>query len=151
MVADPSARLEQGAPSLPPTRSRILGLESMPTRSSLFPLRAALAFGCVLPLTGCDQWALRVNSDGILSISIVSDGFQAGDGYRIRAREGDGTTRLLDVPATGRLTYRSASAGPLELTLLAPEHCRVSAPNPRTLTVAADQTVGVTFDVHCGN
>jgi hypothetical protein len=113
------------------------------------PLRAALAVGCVLPLTACDQWALLVNSDGILSVSIVSDGFQAGDRFRVRTREGDGTTRLLDVPDSGVITFRSGSAGPLELMLLAPERCRVSAPNPRTLTVAADQTVSAAFEVHC--
>jgi hypothetical protein len=121
----------------------------MPIRSTRLPLRAVLALGYALPLTGCDQWALMVNSDGILSISIMSDGFRAGDRYRVRAREGDGTTRLLDVPPSGRMSFRSGSVGPLELTLLAPQRCQVSAPNPRTLTVAADQTVSVAFDVRC--
>ena len=114
-----------------------------------FPLRAALAAGCVLSLTACDQWALMVNSDGILHISIASDGFQAGGRYRIRTREADGTTRLLDVSDSGVTTFRSGSAGPLELTLLTPQQCQVSPPNPRTLTVAADHTVSVAFDVHC--
>ena len=114
-----------------------------------FFLRAALAGGCVLPLTACDQWALMVNSDGILNIHITNDGFQTGGRYRVRAREADGTTRLLDVPDSGVTAFRSGSAGPIELTLLAPLQCRVSPPNPRTLTVAADQTVSVAFDVHC--
>ena len=114
-----------------------------------FPLRAALAGGCVLPLNACDQWALMVNSDGVLHISIASDGFQAGGRYRIRTRESDGTTRLLDVLDSGVTTLRSGSAGPLELTLLAPRQCQVSPPNPRTLTVATDQTVSVAFEVHC--
>jgi hypothetical protein len=123
----------------------------MQIRPAPFRLRAALAVGCTLPLTACDQWALLVNSDGILSISIVSDGFQAGDRFRVRTREADGDTRLLDVPDSGVMTFRSGSTGPLELTLLAPGRCQVSAPNPRTLTVAADETVSVAFTVHCDN
>jgi hypothetical protein len=112
-------------------------------------MRAALVGACLLLLTACDQWALMVNSDGVLNIHITSDGFQAGGRYRVRTREADGTTRLLDVPASGVTTFRSGSAGPIELTLLAPRQCQVAPPNPRTLTVAAHQTVSVAFDVHC--
>jgi hypothetical protein len=121
----------------------------MPTRRARFPWRGTLAFACLLPLSACDQWALMVNSDGILFVSIVSDGFRGEDRFRVRTRESDGTTRLLEVPASGKMSFRSGSADPLELTLVAPPRCRVSAPNPRSVTVAAEQTVTVAFDVHC--
>lgn len=116
----------------------------------LFSPPATLALAALLLLTACDQWALFVNSDGVLSVSIFSDGSQPRDGFRIRARQADGTTRILDVPATGPLTLSGASGSTVELTLLSPDGCRVSPPNPRTVSPGPDQTVGVVFDVHCG-
>jgi hypothetical protein len=100
------------------------------------------------PLQGCDQWALVVNSDGVLSITIFSDG-GGPDRFRLRARQSDGTSRTMDVPSSGNLSLGAFSAGELELTLLAPADCRVAAPNPRTLIVDADERVSVAFDVHC--
>jgi hypothetical protein len=120
----------------------------MSTRLLLSP-PAALALAALLPLTACDQWALFVNSDGVLSVSIFSDG-QPQDRFRVRVRQPDGTTRVLDVPASGPLTLNGAAGSTVELTLLSPEGCRVSAPNPRTVSPGSDQTVGVVFDVHCG-
>lgn len=114
----------------------------------LLPPPAALA--ALLLLTACDQWAVFVNSDGVLSISIFSDGFQPQDRFRVRARQADGATRVLDLPATGALTLSGAGGSAVELTLLSPEGCRVSAPNPRTVSVGPDQTDGVVFDVLCG-
>jgi hypothetical protein len=119
------------------------------TRRLLSP-PAALALAVLLLLTACDQWALFVNSDGVLSVSIFSDGSQPRDGFRIRARQADGTIRILDLPASGPVTLSGASGSTVELTLLAPEGCQVSAPNPRTVSPGSDQTVGVVFDVHCG-
>jgi hypothetical protein len=117
------------------------------------PLRSppvTLALAALLLLTACDQWALFVNSDGVLSVSIFSDGSQPQDRFRIRARQGDGTIRVLDVPASGPLTLNGPAGSTVELTLLSPEGCRVSAPNPRTVSPGSDQTVGVVFDVQCG-
>jgi hypothetical protein len=121
----------------------------MSTRSLLSPL-VTLALAALLLLTACDQWALFVNSDGVLSVSIFSDGSQPQNRFRVRVRETDGTLRILDVPASGPLTLSGAAGSPVELTLLSPEGCRVSAPNPRTVSPGSDQTVGVVFDVHCG-
>ena len=120
----------------------------MSTRPLLSP-PVTLALAALLLLTACDQWALFVNSDGVLSVSIFSDGSQPQDRFRLRVRQPDGTTRVLDVPASGPLTLNGA-AGSTELTLLSPEGCQVSAPNPRTVSPGSDQTVGVVFDVHCG-
>lgn len=109
----------------------------------------AIALAVLLQLAGCDQWALLVNSDGVLSISIFSDGFQAADRFRIRARQADGTTQVLEVPPSGSTTLSGAAGSPVELTLLPPLGCQVSAPNPRTVSVGADETISVAFDVHC--
>jgi hypothetical protein len=101
-------------------------------------------------LTACDYWSLQVNSDGLLLVSVIGDDVPRRGGYRVRTRHPDGSTRTLHLPASGRLTVRSAGDGPLELTLLPPQGCRVSPPNPRTLMVAADQQINVAFDVQCG-
>jgi hypothetical protein len=121
----------------------------MSTRPLLSP-SVTLALAALLLLTACDQWALFVNSDGVLSVSIFSDGSQPQDRFRVRVRQPDGTTRVLDLPASGPLTLTGAAGSTLELTLLSPEGCQVSAPNPRAVSLGPDQTVGVVFDVHCG-
>ena len=118
----------------------------MSTRPMLSP---PLALAALLLLTACDQWALFVNTDGVLSVSIFSDGSQPQDRFRVRVRQPDGTTRVLDVPASGPLTLSGATGSTVELTLLTPDGCRVSAPNPRTASPGPDQTVGVVFDVQC--
>lgn len=113
--------------------------------------RSLLAFGVVLQLGACDQWSLFVNSDGVLSISIVSDSDHLQGRYRVRARQSSQPVRVRDVPPSGQLTLEDVGSGLLELTLLAPEECRVSSPNPRTLRVGADETINVAFDVQCGS
>jgi hypothetical protein len=119
----------------------------MSTRSLHSP-PVALALVALLLLTACDQWALFVNTDGVLSISIFSDG-QPQDRFRVRARQADGIIRVVELPASGPLTLSGAAGSTVELTLLSPEGCQVAAPNPRTVSVGSDQTVGVVFDVQC--
>jgi hypothetical protein len=112
-------------------------------------LRAVFFLAAVSPLfTACDQWALLVNSDGVLSITIVSDG-NGRERFRVRALQSDGISRIMDVPSSGTLTFGAFSPGELELTLLPPAGCRVTDPNPRTLLVDADERVNISFDVHC--
>jgi hypothetical protein len=121
----------------------------MPSRAFRYSLRAALALGLLHPITACDQWAVLVNSDGVLSISIVSDGFGLGNRFRVRARQADGVIRVLDVPPSGKLMLGGTGDGPVELTLLAPGDCRVSGLNPRTVSAGAHESVNVVFDVDC--
>jgi hypothetical protein len=113
-------------------------------------LPGAVTAAALLQLAACDQWSLLVNSDGVLSISIVTDG-EPLQRFRVRARESNGTSRDLQLPASGTLTLRSEPGGELELTLIAPEGCQVTAPNPRTVRVTADATASVTFEAHCGS
>jgi len=124
-------------------------LDTMSFRSLRLVLGAALTFAGVCPLlAGCDRWALSVNGDGLLFIAVIDDGNGHG-GFRIRARESDGTSRIMDVPPSGSVTLGHFAAGQVELTLLPPQGCNVSAPNPRTLSITAGNPVNVGFEVRC--
>ena len=111
--------------------------------------RAALALGGLLYLTACDQWHMSVNADGLVFVSVIGEGSDPRHRFRVRTQDAGGTTRTLDVPASGELTLKPAADGPLELTLLTPESCRVMGSNPRMLTVTAGQEVRSAFDVRC--
>ncbi|HEY8197999.1 MAG TPA: hypothetical protein VIG04_13540 [Gemmatimonadales bacterium] len=112
-------------------------------------LRAALALTALLYLTGCEEWHLSINSDGLVFVSVIGEGSDPLHRFRLRIREADSAVRTLDMPASGQLTVKAAADGPLELTLLTPEGCRVRGSNPRTLTMTAGQEVGSVFDVRC--
>jgi len=108
-----------------------------------------LGLAGLLYLTTCQEWHLSINSDGLVFISVIADGGDHRERFRVRTRDAGGTIRILDVPASGQLTLRPATDGALELTLLTPEGCRVVGSNPRTLTVAAGQEIRSAFDVRC--
>jgi hypothetical protein len=112
-------------------------------------LRAALGLAGLLHLVACDQWHLSINGDGLVFVSVIGDQGEHRERFRLRTREADSAVRILDVPASGQLTLEPAVDGPLELTLLTPEGCRVVGPNPRTLTAIAGQEIRSAFDVHC--
>jgi hypothetical protein len=113
-------------------------------------LRATFLLGTALQLlAACDQWSLVVNSDGLLFISIVSDNGKFDQRYRVRARQSNGTTSLLEIPASGQLSSSGLEAGMVELTLFTPPGCAVSGPNPQNLMIRDGATVNVTFDVSC--
>ena len=125
----------------PPSPNSILTTELM-----RLTLRAALVLGALLHLAGCDQWALSVGGDGLLFIGITGDDHPGR--FRIRARQADGT-RLLDLPPSGQLQLGGLAPGTVELTLLLPPGCQVNGANPQVLTVGADQTAAVGFEVRC--
>jgi hypothetical protein len=112
------------------------------------PLPAALAFASLV-LTGCDRWALSIGGDGLLFVGVVGDNDHHPGRFRVRTREPDGATRILDVPASGQLSLSGLAAGTVELTLLLPPGCRVAGLNPQTLMVTADQAANAAFDVRC--
>jgi hypothetical protein len=112
------------------------------------PLPAALVLASLL-LAGCDRWALSIGGDGLLFIGVVGDNNHRPGRFRVRTRESDGATRILDVPASGQLSLSGLAAGTVELTLLLPTGCRVAGPNPQTLLVTADQAANAAFDVRC--
>ena len=112
-------------------------------------LRLGLALGSSSLLSGCDQWALRINSDGLLSINIVSDGGQARGRFRVRASQAGGLVRMIDLPASAQLHLDDFSEGALELMLLPPAGCRVSGPNPLHVEIESGRTLTVAFSVFC--
>jgi hypothetical protein len=113
-------------------------------------LRAALCLAALLQLAACDQWHLSINSDGLVFVSVIGSGAEHRERFRVRTRGAGGTTRTLDVPASGELTLAPVAEGELQVALLSPEGCRVSGPNPLTVTVVGDQEVRLVFDVRCG-
>jgi hypothetical protein len=112
-------------------------------------LRAALGLAGLVHLAACDQWHLSINSDGLVFISVVTDHGGTQGRFRIRTRDAGEAIRIVEVPATGQLTLTPVADGVLQLTLLAPDGCRVAGPNPQTLIVAAGQESRVAFDVRC--
>jgi hypothetical protein len=100
-------------------------------------------------LAACDEWSLAVNSDGLLFISIISENGEIDRRYRVRAREADGSTQVLEIPPSGQLSSSSLDPGMVELTLLSPPGCTVSSQNPQSLMVREGRTTRVAFDVVC--
>jgi len=113
--------------------------------------RVGAGLGLLLAsLLACDHWSLVIRSDGLLSITVVSDDRQPGDGYRVRTRQSDGTVRMVNLPPSGQLPLSLGASGPVEITLMAPEGCVVAGPNPRELILDGDEVVTVAFEVRCG-
>jgi hypothetical protein len=117
------------------------GLTSMP--------RATLVLAGLLYLTACEEWHLSINSDGLVFISVLGETGESRHRFRVRTRNAGGAARIVDIPSSGQLTLTPVADGTLELTLLAPEGCRVAGSNPRTLSVAAGQEVATAFEVRC--
>lgn len=129
------------APSIP-------GSSDLVAFASRRSLLRALSWGALL-LAGCDQWHLSINGDGLLFVSIIGDDTGPRGRFRVRTLDAEGTVQVLDMPSSGRLTLSPVATGTLELTLLPPAGCTVAGANPQVLTVAADKTVRVSFDVRC--
>jgi hypothetical protein len=121
----------------------------MPTANLRSLIRVLIPAACLsIPQTACDQWALVINGDGLLLVTVVGNG-NVQDRFRVRTSLSDGTSRTVDVPASGNLTLGNFPAGPLQLTLLPPPGCSVRAPNPRTLTVTEEEPLNIGFEVDC--
>ncbi|MEO8090479.1 MAG: hypothetical protein ABI703_09295 [Gemmatimonadales bacterium] len=112
--------------------------------------RIPLALVVLLHLAACDQWHLSINSDGLVFVSVIGAGAEPRGRFRIRTREAGGTTRTLEVPTSGEMTLTPLSAGDLEVTLLMPDGCEASGPNPQRLGVFGGQEARVSFEVRCG-
>ena len=111
-------------------------------------LRAGFLLAGLQLFTACDQWSLSVNSDGLLFISVVGDS-GGHHPYRVRVRQSDGSTAMLEIPPSGQLSSEDLAPGMVELTLFAPPGCTVSGANPQNLTVQRGSTSRVAFDVRC--
>ena len=112
-------------------------------------IQAGLALAGLLTLTACDQWALLIGGNGLVFVAVIGDNQSLPGRYRVRARQAD-AVRVVEIPASGQLDLSGFDTGPLELTLVVPDGCRVTSPNPRTLMVSGDQPVNAAFEVRCG-
>jgi hypothetical protein len=119
-----------------------------PASACMSHLRLAVALAFTSSLGACEAWHLSINSDGLVFVSIVSDG-QPRDRFRIRTRHSHGAVRVSDVPESGQVTFSGLADGVLELTLLPPGHCQIRSPNPQTVTVASGRELRLTFDATC--
>jgi hypothetical protein len=118
------------------------------SRLSTLSKQAGAGLLCLLP--ACDYWRLSINSEGLfLAVVIVGDDDRFRHRYRIRARDSDGTTRTLELPQSGQLPFNGFAPGPIEITLLVPEPCQVSGPNPRMITGSSAETVTLSYEVRC--
>lgn len=111
--------------------------------------RIALGLTVLLYLAACDQWHLSINSNGLVFISVIGDNGGHRGRFRVRTRDAGGTTRVVDMPASGPLTLTPVADGELHVALLVPKGCEVSGPNPQTVSVSAGQEVRLAFDVRC--
>jgi hypothetical protein len=111
--------------------------------------RVALGLALLLNVAACDQWFLAIDSNGLVFVSIIGYGAEPRGQFRLRIRETGGTVRTLDVPASGQMTLTPVPDGELEVTLLMPEGCAVSGPNPQRLSVLSSQEERVSFEVRC--
>jgi hypothetical protein len=112
--------------------------------SARFPYAAPLVLAL---LGGCDDTFISVSSDGNIQVAVTTSGSDLDtDGFRIIV---DGN---LDQPVStgGTVTLAGLTPGDhsVRLTGLA-NNCRVEGDNPRTVSVEADGTAAVSFDVRC--
>jgi hypothetical protein len=111
--------------------------------------RLAPTLVLLLHVAACEQWHLSINRDGLVLVSVFGHGAEPRGRFRLRTREAGGSVRTLDLPVSGQMTLTPVADGELELTLLMPEGCAVSGPNPQRLSVLAGQEERVSFEVRC--
>jgi hypothetical protein len=111
-------------------------------------IRFALALTGTFALGACEAWHLSINSDGLVFVSVVSDGYPRHR-FRLRTRDTHGAVHVSDVPGSGQVTLSGVADGALELTLLPPERCQITSPNPRTVSVASGRELHLTFGASC--
>ena len=104
----------------------------------------------LLLIAACEEWHLSVNNNGLVLISVAGDAAEPPHRFRLRTRDAGDAVQIVDVPASGHLTFTPVLDGPLEITLLPPDGCRVTGPNPRTLSVTPAQELRLAFNVRCG-
>ena len=111
--------------------------------------RTSLALAGLLLVAACEEWHLSVNSNGLVFISVVQEAGEPPHRFRLRTRDAAGAVQILEVPASGHLTFTPVVDGPLEITLLPPNGCRVTGALTQTLRVTAAQEFRLAFDVRC--
>jgi hypothetical protein len=108
---------------------------------------ARLALAGLVFASGCGDTFISTDSDGRLEVIISSSGGGADDdGFSITVD--GGTAAILTQGGRAVLTGLSPGSHTVLLGGLA-ENCAVIGANPSTVTVGADGTAAVTFEVFC--
>ena len=110
-------------------------------------LASALALALLVPVAGCDNTFIAVNTDGLIVVAVSTSGIDTdSDGFAVSV---DGGTQQF-VSAGGSVTLTGLSTGShsVQLTGLA-DNCKVDGANPRTVVVQSDGSATVRFEVRC--
>ena len=106
----------------------------------------------VLAAAGCDLDLVALSFDGssgLVVVVISDDGSGPSRRYRVRARQDGHADRTVDVVPGRELRLPVTGTEPVELTLLLPDGCRATTPNPQVVAPAGAAHVHATFSAEC--
>jgi len=110
-------------------------------------LTSALALALLVPVAGCDNTFIAVNTDGLIVVAVSTNGVDTdSDGFAVSV---DGGTQQFVAPG-GSVTLTGLTTGShsIQLSGLA-DNCKVDGANPRMVVVQSDGSATVTFQVRC--
>lgn len=113
------------------------------SRSTWLPVAAVLA----LVVGACNDDSTSPSTEGAIQVTVATAGSDLDpDGYTVLVDGDNGQA----VGPDGSVTFSSIQAGEREVSLTEiAANCSVTGSNPRTVTVTAEGTTQVTFDVVC--
>ena len=113
-------------------------------------VRLAAAGALALGLGGCDVVALSFDgSSGLVVVVVSDDGGGPSRRYRVRARQEGHAERTVEIVPGRELRLPVTGSERVELTLLLPDGCGATTPNPQTVAPDRDATVRASFGAEC--
>jgi hypothetical protein len=103
----------------------------------------------VLAAAGCDLDLVALSFDGSSGLVVVVISDDGSRRYRVRARQEGHADRTVDVVPGRELRLPVTGTEPVELTLLLPDGCRATTPNPQVVAPAGAAHVHATFSAEC--
>jgi Tol biopolymer transport system component len=115
----------------------------------VFSQRAWLPFAAIIALVAgaCGGDSTTPSTEGAIQVTVATTGSDPDpDGYTVLLNGGSGQA----VGADGSVTFSAIQEGAHEVTLAdVAANCSVDGTNPRSVSVTAEQTAQVAFDVTC--
>jgi len=110
-------------------------------------IASVLALALLVPVAGCDNTFIAVNTDGLIVVAISTTGLDTdSDGFALSVD--GGTLQFVAPDGSVTLTGLNTGSHSVQLSGLA-ENCKVDGTNPRTVVVQSDGSATVRFDVRC--
>jgi hypothetical protein len=110
-------------------------------------LASVVALALLVPLAGCDNTFIAVNTDGLIVVAVSTSGIDTDlDGFSVSVD--GGTQQFVNPGGSVTLTGLSTGSHSVQLSGLA-DNCRVDGANPRTVVVQSDGSATVRFEVRC--